>query len=48
MLVEFTGNQMNFQTISRGGQTIDSGAIVPTAQSASATPAASSEAGNIR
>jgi hypothetical protein len=27
MLVEFAGNQMNFQTISRAGQTVDSGAI---------------------
>ncbi len=27
MLVEFAGNQMNFQTISRTGQSIDSGVI---------------------
>lgn len=27
MLVEFAGNQMNFQTISRAGKTVDSGAI---------------------
>jgi 3',5'-cyclic AMP phosphodiesterase CpdA len=28
MLVEFAGNQMNFQTISRAGKTVDSGMIV--------------------
>jgi hypothetical protein len=27
MLVEFAGNQMNFQTISRKGQAVDSGEI---------------------
>jgi hypothetical protein len=27
MLVEFAGNQMNFQTISRAGQSVDSGVI---------------------
>jgi hypothetical protein len=37
MVVEFAGDQMNFQTISRTGQTVDSGTIVRQAQTSSAT-----------
>jgi 3',5'-cyclic AMP phosphodiesterase CpdA len=39
MVVEFAGDQMNFQTISRTGQTVDSGTIVRQAQTSSATVA---------
>jgi hypothetical protein len=38
MLVEFAGNQMNFQTISRKGQAVDTGEIqrqVPSSANAS-------------
>jgi 3',5'-cyclic AMP phosphodiesterase CpdA len=37
MVVEFASDQMNFQTISRTGQTVDSGTIVRPAQTSSAT-----------